>query len=107
MAAGPRTCLDSREGGGFVRPGRSRGDLAIMSSRSSRAGTWTLTLGAALFAGALAATSRLTEAAPRLKSKECLSCHAPVQKQQARKFVHEPFKDGKACETCHRRHGVV
>src|SRR5687767_12399964 len=44
-------------------------------------------------------------APPRLKAKECLSCHAPVKKEQARSFVHGPFKDAKGCEACHKRHG--
>ncbi len=43
----------------------------------------------------------------RLAAKECAECHQPVLQQQSRKFVHEPFKDAAACESCHKRHGIV
>jgi len=43
----------------------------------------------------------------RLNAKECIECHAPVVKEKARKVVHEPFRDEKNCEACHKRHGIV
>src|SRR5215468_7745990 len=46
-------------------------------------------------------------AAPKIVAKECIACHAPVQKEAGKKFVHAPFKDEKNCESCHKRHGVV
>src|SRR5262245_21003193 len=46
-------------------------------------------------------------AEPKIVSKECVACHAPIQKLASKKFVHAPFKDEKNCESCHKRHGVV
>jgi len=46
-------------------------------------------------------------AAPKIVSKECIACHAPVQKQASKEFVHTPFKDEKGCESFPKRQGVV
>ncbi|MGK2857919.1 MAG: cytochrome c3 family protein, partial [Thermoanaerobaculia bacterium] len=43
----------------------------------------------------------------KLVSKECVECHKPIQALASKKVVHEPFRDSKGCETCHKRHGVV
>src|ERR1043165_901466 len=61
-----------------------------------------------LAAGAIALLlPRSSTAALKVQAKECIACHAPVQKEEAKKVVHAPFKDLKNCESCHKRHGVV
>ena len=55
-----------------------------------------------------AAPSRLgVERKPGLAAKACIECHGEVRSQRSRKVVHEPFRNDKGCESCHRRHGIV
>src|SRR5271169_1400538 len=61
----------------------------------------------ALSAVAVLAWGPPASAAVKVISKDCLACHAPVQKEYARKQIHPPFKDQRGCEACHKRHGVV
>src|SRR5512138_190387 len=58
-------------------------------------------IAAALLAACGASTPR------RSAARACGDCHAKTREQATRKFVHEPFKDAKGCDACHKRHGVV
>ena len=64
-------------------------------------------LGFFLAAAAWLAGGVPSHAALRVQARECISCHSPVEKELAKKFLHAPFKDPKNCESCHKRHGVV
>src|SRR5512138_469462 len=60
-----------------------------------------------LVAAALAALAACAGSSRHAASRDCAKCHKEsVKAQQARRFVHEPFRDAVGCDVCHKRHGV-